>query len=93
MAGLLAGARLLVVGATSGVGRGVAQETAQRGARVAAAGRRKERLLEVIEASGGRTTGIVADVRIASTAGCSSSRPSTLLEVSMQRLPSSSHPE
>ncbi len=49
----LVGSRVLVTGATSGVGRAIALELARRGARVLATGRRGERLAEVAEAAAG----------------------------------------
>jgi NAD(P)-dependent dehydrogenase (short-subunit alcohol dehydrogenase family) len=57
----LQGRRVLVVGASAGIGRSFAIEAARRGAIVAVAARRAERLDEVIAAAGGGT-GIVADV-------------------------------
>ena len=47
----LVGSRVLVTGASSGVGRAIALELARRGARVLATGRRSERLAEVAEAA------------------------------------------
>ena len=49
----LVGSRVLVTGASSGVGRAIALELARRGARVLATGRRGERLAEVAEAAAG----------------------------------------
>jgi NAD(P)-dependent dehydrogenase (short-subunit alcohol dehydrogenase family) len=54
----LAGLRVLVVGASSGIGREVAAQLIDNGARVAVAARRADRLAEVV---GGRP--IVCDVR------------------------------
>ncbi len=55
----LVGSRVLVTGASSGVGRAVALELARRGARVLATGRRGERLAEVAEAAAGLSGGPV----------------------------------
>ena len=58
------GRRLLVVGATSGVGRAIAAMAAGAGARVVAVGRRSDRL-EALAAQGhGELFGVRADVRI-----------------------------
>jgi len=56
----------LVSGASSGIGRACALELGAEGARVVAAGRRRERLSEVvreIEASGGQAVAVTGDVR------------------------------
>ncbi len=55
----LVGSRVLVTGASSGVGRAVALELARRGARVLATGRRGDRLVEVAEAAAGLKGGPV----------------------------------
>jgi NAD(P)-dependent dehydrogenase (short-subunit alcohol dehydrogenase family) len=52
-AGGLAGARVLVVGASSGIGRAVALRAAAAGARVAVAARRVDLLAELADAVGG----------------------------------------
>jgi len=58
----LNGRRVLVVGATSGIGRSVAQDAIDAGARVVVTGRRSERLAEL--ASGGRdVASVCADIR------------------------------
>jgi short-subunit dehydrogenase len=53
----LAGARVLVTGASSGVGRAIAIELARRGGRVLATGRRGERLAAVADEAAGLTGG------------------------------------
>lgn len=60
----LDGRRLLVVGATSGVGRAIAGTAAAAGARVVAVGRRTDRLDELVAESHGELVGCRADVRI-----------------------------
>jgi NAD(P)-dependent dehydrogenase (short-subunit alcohol dehydrogenase family) len=50
----LEGYRILVVGASSGIGRAVGLQAAQAGASVAFAARRVERLEEAVEAAGGK---------------------------------------
>jgi NAD(P)-dependent dehydrogenase (short-subunit alcohol dehydrogenase family) len=57
----LGGQRVLVVGATSGIGRGVALSAAWAGAHIAAVGRREALLAETIDAAGGGLS-IVGDV-------------------------------
>jgi NAD(P)-dependent dehydrogenase (short-subunit alcohol dehydrogenase family) len=59
-----AGKRALVTGASSGIGKAVARQLAQRGAAVAAVARRKEVLAEL--ASVGKVHPIAADLTIAS---------------------------
>jgi NADP-dependent 3-hydroxy acid dehydrogenase YdfG len=49
----VAGLRLLVVGASSGIGHAVAVSAAQRGAEVAVAARRMELLTELADRIGG----------------------------------------
>lgn len=56
----------LVSGASSGIGRACARALGAEGARVVAAGRRKERLAEIvkeIEAAGGQAVAVTGDVR------------------------------
>jgi NAD(P)-dependent dehydrogenase (short-subunit alcohol dehydrogenase family) len=67
----LAGRRVLVVGASSGVGRAVAELAARAGAKVALAARRKERLDECVAAlrSEGRTASALA-CDVADEAAC-----------------------
>jgi len=57
------GRRLLVVGATSGVGRAIAVTAAGSGARVVAVGRRSDRLDELVAQDHGELVGVRADVR------------------------------
>ena len=59
----LQGARILVVGASSGIGRAVALQCAAGGAGVVVAGRRVEKLDEVVSASGGHVHAARCDVR------------------------------
>jgi NAD(P)-dependent dehydrogenase (short-subunit alcohol dehydrogenase family) len=56
------GRRVLVIGASSGIGRAVAQDFAREGARVVFSARRAERLREAVAAAGGGIA-IPADVR------------------------------
>ena len=66
-----AGKAMLVTGASSGIGRACALALAREGAAVLAAGRRAERLAEVvgaIEKAGGRARAATGDVRDATTA-------------------------
>jgi len=61
------GARMLITGASSGIGRALAEEAARRGAKVALVGRNEQRLTEVAErirAAGGTALPIVADVTV-----------------------------
>jgi NAD(P)-dependent dehydrogenase (short-subunit alcohol dehydrogenase family) len=58
------GRRLLVVGATSGVGRAIAATAAAAGARVVAVGRRSDRLDELVARGDGELVGVRADVRV-----------------------------
>ncbi len=66
----LAGRRLLVVGASSGVGRAVGALASRAGARVAFAARRKERLEAAVAAAPGGAIAVACDVR--SEAECAS---------------------
>jgi NAD(P)-dependent dehydrogenase (short-subunit alcohol dehydrogenase family) len=66
-AGVLAGRRVLVVGASAGVGRAVAVAAVAAGADVVLAARRADRLGEAVAEAGGGTA-VVADVR--DQAGC-----------------------
>jgi NAD(P)-dependent dehydrogenase (short-subunit alcohol dehydrogenase family) len=58
----LSGQRVLVVGASSGLGREIARQAAAAGARVACAARRRDRLAEVIATSPGRSIAVACDV-------------------------------
>ncbi len=61
----LSGTTAVITGATSGIGRETAREFAKTGAKVVVAGRRKERLLELvkeIEAAGGQALAVPTDV-------------------------------
>jgi 3-oxoacyl-[acyl-carrier protein] reductase len=51
----------LVMGASKGIGRGIAESLVREGARVAIASRSRERLDAVVEELGGGATGFVAD--------------------------------
>jgi len=55
--------RILVVGASSGIGRAVGVQAARAGADVALAARRTDRLDHAVEAAGGRSFAIACDVR------------------------------
>lgn len=57
--GLLDGRRLLVIGASAGIGRAIAVEALAQGGEVAAVGRRHDRLLEIVD---DKERAIVADV-------------------------------
>jgi NAD(P)-dependent dehydrogenase (short-subunit alcohol dehydrogenase family) len=59
----LEGARILVVGATSGIGLAVAAQCAAGGAQVVLAGRREEKLAAAVATIGERAHGIRCDVR------------------------------
>jgi NAD(P)-dependent dehydrogenase (short-subunit alcohol dehydrogenase family) len=59
----LANRRLLVVGASSGVGRAVGRLASQAGARVAFAARRKERLEQAVAEAPGLALAVACDVR------------------------------
>ena len=61
----LDGRRLLVVGATSGVGRALAAAAAAAGARVVAVGRRADQLEGLVAERHGELVGVRADVRVA----------------------------
>ena len=56
-------ARVLVVGASSGIGRAVARQAAAGGARVVLAARRADKLAEAAAEAGERATTVVCDVR------------------------------
>jgi len=60
----LRGARVLVVGASSGIGRAVAAQSVAGGAQVVFAARRAERLAAAIEAAGAGASSVVCDVRV-----------------------------
>jgi NAD(P)-dependent dehydrogenase (short-subunit alcohol dehydrogenase family) len=57
------GRRILVVGGSSGVGRSLGVQAAERGAAVAFAARRRELVAEAAEQAGGASVGLVCDVR------------------------------
>ena len=59
----LEGYRILVVGASSGIGREVGIQAAQAGAHVAFAARRADRLEEAAAKAGGRSFAVTCDVR------------------------------
>src|SRR5438094_10301617 len=59
----LQGARVLVVGASSGIGREVARQLGTNGARVVLAARRADKLAEAIAEVGPGATSVVCDVR------------------------------
>lgn len=59
----LEGQRILVVGGSSGIGRAVGVRAAARGAHVAFAARRAERLAEAVSTTGGTSLAITCDVR------------------------------
>ncbi len=61
MGNQLAGRRMLVVGASSGIGRSIAEEALRRGGRVVVTARRQDRLEEVAAAGDG--VAIASDVR------------------------------
>lgn len=63
-AGGLAGRRVLVVGASSGIGRAVGLAAAAGGARVALAARRSELLDSAVAEAGGTAVAIPCDVRV-----------------------------
>ncbi len=61
----ISNARVLVTGASSGIGRAVALEVARQGARVVVAARREPRLVEVVDqirAAGGQAAYVCGDV-------------------------------
>ncbi len=60
---VLEGFRILVVGASSGIGRAVGIQAAQAGASVAFAARRIDRLDEAVKAAGGASFAVPLDVR------------------------------
>jgi NAD(P)-dependent dehydrogenase (short-subunit alcohol dehydrogenase family) len=59
----LQGARVLVVGASSGIGRAVAMQSAAGGARVVLAARRADKLADAVAAAGEGASAMVCDVR------------------------------
>ena len=59
----LQGARVLVVGASSGIGREVAVQLGAGGARVVLAARRADRLAEAVADAGADASRVVCDVR------------------------------
>jgi NAD(P)-dependent dehydrogenase (short-subunit alcohol dehydrogenase family) len=61
----ISGTTAVITGATSGIGRETALQFARDGARVVVAGRRKERLRQLvieIESTGGQALGVITDV-------------------------------
>ena len=60
---MLDGYRILVVGASTGIGRAVGIQAAQSGAAVAFAARRTELLEEAVDAAGGSSFAVACDVR------------------------------
>src|SRR5437667_4786372 len=61
----LRGLRILITGASSGIGRCLAEQAAARGAQVALAARSAERIHEIatsLAARGGRATSVPADI-------------------------------
>ena len=60
---MLDGYRILVVGASTGIGRAVGIQSAQAGAAVAFAARRTELLEEAVNAAGGSSFAVACDVR------------------------------
>jgi NADP-dependent 3-hydroxy acid dehydrogenase YdfG len=63
-AGPLAGRRVVIVGASAGIGRAIAARAIAQGANVVVAARRKEALDELIDAAGGGVP-VACDVRVA----------------------------
>lgn len=59
----IAGRRVLVVGASKGIGRAIALRLANEGATVVAAARSKDRLDDLVAASGGSAVSLSVDVR------------------------------
>ncbi len=59
----LAGKRILVVGASSGIGRAIGLAAAAEGARVAFAARRVDKLADAVDAAGAGALAIACDVR------------------------------
>lgn len=59
----LAGRRILIIGASSGIGRSLGLQAASRGASVAFAARRGHRVREAAKKAGGGAMGLVCDVR------------------------------
>ncbi|MCI0636998.1 MAG: SDR family NAD(P)-dependent oxidoreductase, partial [Actinobacteria bacterium] len=60
----LTGKRILVVGGSAGIGRGIALAAGKAGAAIAVVGRRAERLHDLVKTVGSGTA-IVADIRAA----------------------------
>src|SRR5215212_8874044 len=77
----LSGTTAVITGATSGIGRETAREFAKAGAKVVVAGRRKERLQDLvkeIEAAGAQALAIPTDV-------ADQSQVETLIEKAVER--------
>jgi clavulanate-9-aldehyde reducatase len=82
MAGSLDGRRILITGASSGIGEATALAVAAEGGAVALAARRKERLDEIvsaIEADGGKAIAVEADVADEAQADAAVERTATEL--------------
>ena len=59
----LAGSHILIIGASSGIGRDLGRQAAQRGARVAFAARRRELVDDAARQAGGGAIGLSCDTR------------------------------
>ena len=75
----LEGRRILVLGASSGLGKASAIELAREGARVCVAARRTERLAETVEETGRRAFAVACDVQ--DEASCTSAVDAAVAEL------------